>query len=359
MIYFVNARNKYLVVDQNLQPMEPFADYRHEGVKYLAKNAKLPIAVQFDIIQDPPDDEEHNIGHILEHIGPYRVSWFNFEPVNILPKDSKDTERTYLGRMHDKYCNEYEFINSLGIHFRQYVPNQGLENYFDNMFYLDAYLWYESSNLANQSVETTKDFEYSFFCPNYKDKIHRRVLAAHLYANYKDTSIITYHFKDQDYSNKWAALELDEFQNKLLEHRIPLFPNNVELQAHDMPDMYKNSFCTIVTETFFDDRFANFSEKTLDPIMYARPFVLAAPPLTLKLLKDLGFKTFDKWWDESYDREYDHRKRLKKLKNVIDIIANMSYNTKKVILDDMQEVLQHNREQIKKLEEVFHDIYRK
>jgi len=359
LIYFVNAQNKYLVVDQNLQLMEPFDDYRHEGVKYLAKNAKLPIAVQFDIIQDPPDDEEHNIAHILEHIGPYRVSWFNFEPVNILPKDVKDTERTYLGRMHDKYCNEYEFINSLGIIFNQYVPNQGLENYFDNMSYLDAYLWYESSNLANQSVETTKDFEYTFFCPNYKDKIHRRALAAHLYANYKDISVITYHFKDQDYSNKWAALELDEFQNKLLEHKIPLFPNNVELQTHDMPNMYKKSFCTVVTETFFDDRFANFSEKTLDPIMYARPFVLAAPPLTLKLLKDLGFKTFDKWWDESYDREYDHRKRLKKLKNVIDIIANMSYNTKKVILDDMQEVLQHNREQIKKLEEVFHDIYRK
>lgn len=359
MIYFVNAQNKYLVVDQNLQPMEPFDDYRHEGVKFLAKNAKLPIAVQFDTIQDPPDDEEHDVSEILQHLGPYRVSWFNFEPVNILPKDAIDFERTYLGRLPDKYCNEYEFINSLGILFHQYMPNQGLERYFDNMSYLDAYLWYESSNLSQLTVDYKKEFDFKFFCPNFKDKIHRRILASHLYAIHKDISIISYYNKDQDYSRNYTAKELDFYQNKLLELKIPLYPNDKEIQTEDMHSNYQNAFCSIVTETFYDSQFANFSEKTLDPMLCHRPFILAAPPLTLDLLRKLGFKTFEKWWDESYDTEHDHRKRIKKIKNQIDKIANLSYNECKIMLNEMKEVLQHNANHIKNLEEVFNDIYRK
>ena len=88
-----------------------------------------------------------------------------------------------------------------------------------------------------------------------------------------------------------------------------------------------------------------------------RPFVLAAPPFTLRLMKQLGFKTFDAWWDESYDQEPDDKKRIRKLKNTLDFIASMSYNDKQLVLVEMEEVLQHNRLHIKNLEKVFYDIY--
>ena len=49
---------------------------------------------------------------------------------------------------------------------------------------------------------------------------------------------------------------------------------------------YKNSFCEVVCETRFAQPTGNFSEKTIRPMHFHRPFVLVAPPHTLKYLKE-------------------------------------------------------------------------
>ena len=41
-------------------------------------------------------------------------------------------------------------------------------------------------------------------------------------------------------------------------------------------------------------------------------------PQSLKVLKKQGFKTFDKWWDESYDDEFDFHKRMDKIVEVME-----------------------------------------
>lgn len=329
MIYLINKQHNVLILDQNLNPTQPFDDYRHEAVMYLKDTVELPLVVQFDLINDPPDDEQHNVSHILDHLGPHQTSWFSFEPVQVLPKDEIDFERQYLGRLDNQWCSEYEFIYSLGIQFRFFVPNKGLENYFSNMHYIDAYLWHESNQIV--LPEISWEFKKTFFCPNNADKIHRRLLAKHLIKNHNNESLVTYG-NWQDY---------------------PMVPQD-ELEA-----AYKNSFCTVVNETFYANQFANISEKTLDPMSNCRPFVLAAPPYTIKTLKSLGFKTFDRWWDESYDNEKDDKKRIRKIKNVLDNIAKLSYNDKQLVLVEMQDILQHNRNHIKDLGKVFYDIYRK
>ena len=48
------------------------------------------------------------------------------------------------------------------------------------------------------------------------------------------------------------------------------------------------------------------------------PIIQFAPYKTLEVMKQYGFKTFDKWWDESYDDEPDDWKRLEMI-NVINI----------------------------------------
>ena len=327
MIYLIDQNKKCLVLDQNLQPMKPFNDYRHNAVMYLMDTVSMPLVVQFDNINDPPDDEEHDVKHILDHLGTNKVNWFSFEPVHVLPKDEIDFMRKYLGRLDNHYCSEYEFAYSLGIDFEFFVPNKGLEKYFDHMSYIDTYLWHESTQIILPEIDKT--FWKTFFCPNNADKIHRRLLAKHLIRYHKDESLVTY--------GNWQDYPMVD--QELLEAA------------------YKNSFCTVVTETLYNKQYANFSEKTIDPMANYRPFVLAAPPFTLRLMKQLGFKTFDAWWDESYDREQDDKKRIRKLKNTLDFIASMSYNDKQLVLVEMEEVLQHNRLHIKNLEKVFYDIY--
>ena len=67
-------------------------------------------------------------------------------------------------------------------------------------------------------------------------------------------------------------------------------------------------------------------------------------------MKELGFKTFDKWWDESYDSEPNGWKRLQK---VLDIIKEISSKSNEELLEmyiDMKDVLQHNVDLISKFD---------
>jgi hypothetical protein len=47
---------------------------------------------------------------------------------------------------------------------------------------------------------------------------------------------------------------------------------------------------------------------------------MAGQPYTLRHLKELGFKTFSDYWDESYDEELYTTKRIDMICNLIDII---------------------------------------
>lgn len=125
--------------------------------------------------------------------------------------------------------------------------------------------------------------------------------------------------------------------------------NSVYIPGNTGPDIsekfinsYGESFCAVVNETRFAQPFANISEKTLNPLRARLPIILVAPPNSLKYLKTFGFKTFDRWWDESYDQEENHEKRMIKILELIDFIDNKSIDELSVIYQDMKEVLDHN-----------------
>ena len=112
---------------------------------------------------------------------------------------------------------------------------------------------------------------------------------------------------------------------------------------------YEQCFCAVVTETKYSHPVATFSEKTLNAIYNHRPFILVAPPYTLEYLKKYGFQTFDKFWDESYDREENHEKRLIKIFKLIDYIDNLSITSLRSLYTSMMPLLKHNYEVIKNI----------
>ena len=65
-------------------------------------------------------------------------------------------------------------------------------------------------------------------------------------------------------------------------------------------------------------------------------------PKLIKMLQSMGFKTFDKWWDESYDEETEFSKRLEKIVNVLEEISSWSLDECFRITQEMEEVLVHN-----------------
>ena len=77
--------------------------------------------------------------------------------------------------------------------------------------------------------------------------------------------------------------------------------------------------------------------------MYLQPFLIAGPPLYLKAIRDMGFKTFDGFIDERYDLEFDDTKRLQMINNEIERICNISIEEMKHNLKNIEDVLIHNQ----------------
>ena len=107
-------------------------------------------------------------------------------------------------------------------------------------------------------------------------------------------------------------------------------------------EFYKNYFCTITSETLVENTTLFFSEKTFKPIYNLHPFIFLGNPFSLKKLKEQGYRTFSRWWDESYDEEIDYLKRMKKISNVMKIIARWPEEKCIQVTQEMEETLVHN-----------------
>ena len=98
----------------------------------------------------------------------------------------------------------------------------------------------------------------------------------------------------------------------------------------------------VVTETVFYYDKLHLTEKTFKPIVARRPFMLLAAPGNLTYLKSYGFKTFDRWIDESYDCEQDPDKRIAMVVAELEKLSNLDTVELETMYQDMQEVLDHN-----------------
>lgn len=72
---------------------------------------------------------------------------------------------------------------------------------------------------------------------------------------------------------------------------------------------FNNTAISVVLETVFDNRI-HMTEKILRPIACGHPFILAAGPGSLQLLRSYGFRTFAGHINEDYDDIQDGQERL-------------------------------------------------
>jgi hypothetical protein len=79
---------------------------------------------------------------------------------------------------------------------------------------------------------------------------------------------------------------------------------------------------------------------------------LVAPPKSLEYLHLLGFKTFNEFWDESYDDELDHEARLKKIFRLIDNIDSYQIDDLQMLYEKMKGIIEHNFNMLSTLQTV-------
>ena len=66
-------------------------------------------------------------------------------------------------------------------------------------------------------------------------------------------------------------------------------------------------------------------------------------PGTLKALKSMGYRTFNKYWDESYDDIEDETLRVQAVADIIYKLSKKSTKELKDLRKDMQDILTYNR----------------
>ena len=109
----------------------------------------------------------------------------------------------------------------------------------------------------------------------------------------------------------------------------------------------RKSYVEIITEfTYKDDGLVCISEKLSQAILSKKPFIIVGDKNYLKVLKDLGFKTFNSRWSEKYD-ELEGRDRILSIVDTVEQIQKETpIETDKldniVYDEEMQSILDYN-----------------
>jgi hypothetical protein len=137
------------------------------------------------------------------------------------------------------------------------------------------------------------------------------------------------------------------------ESLLPLVLDNTDFNNYPMETtltpvekFYKNSLINIVNETYFFNNIIHITEKTYKPIAFLQPFILLGAAGSLQHIRNMGFKTFDNFWDESYDTEIDDITRFNKIINIVEQISNWSDEEKIKFSYSVKEILEYNLNQL-------------
>lgn len=124
--------------------------------------------------------------------------------------------------------------------------------------------------------------------------------------------------------------------------------NTINAWTDENYTAHLTSYFDICFESFFytESEAISLTEKIFKPIINFQPFIYVATKGSLQVLRDLGFKTFEPFIDESYDQELDNDKRLLMAYEQIKRLCSM---TKQEIHEwywKMQDILVYNHQHL-------------
>ena len=150
--------------------------------------------------------------------------------------------------------------------------------------------------------------------------------------------------------------EIEEKMDGLefLENRCPFiidekYELDYNLAVNIEKSDYEKTFISVVTESLVDDGTLFFSEKIWKPIMVGHPFILYGNKGSLSYLKSIGYQTFDKWIDESYDDVDDRNLRSKMVVDELNKFTLKTIEELQQIRNEMKEICEYNKQHFKVL----------
>lgn len=205
------------------------------------------------------------------------------------------------------------------------------------------------SYLAEKDLIKNNNVSFYYDIPN-------KILKDNLWANWKEINFKFPKFSETILNGNTKLRTLVPLSIEIENPRVmgECEPNVVNVaHSHRPYDSYREAFLSVVLESRVTQPWPNVSEKTLNPIFFRRPFIVLGAPNTMKWLKDMGFKTFDKYWDESYDSIWDNTERIVKFCETVEKISSFTIEEMREMYEDMTLIFDHNIKNAKYVEKYF------
>lgn len=229
-----------------------------------------------------------------------------------------------------------------------------------NIHYNGDNHWFKKKETINAELHVWNQNKI-FYCLFGRPTASRLGIASYVYKNHKDNSHI--HFSATTDLDELHQIELD----KLLQYdatsiepagelikQLPILLSSPELYtkyngyvfADPLTNLYKDIFVDILSESHVAGNTFFPTEKTIRPMWLKKPFIVFASKNYLCHLRQMGFRTFSDFWDESYDG-YEGRDRYLKILKLIDTISQKSKSELNDMYWAMKYTLDYNYDLLK------------
>ena len=186
----------------------------------------------------------------------------------------------------------------------------------------------------------------------------RMGLASHLYNKHLEKSMINFR-TDVNASTQRKTFELTQLfevdststENFMtMQEKLPILIDDKDTytlggtaQSHtdQLKNFYANFLIDIVAETYTNGRSFYVTEKTTRPMLMKKPFIVHGSKCFLIHLRQMGFRTFNDFWNEDYDG-YSPDIKYHKILQLIDHLATLDLTQLDAMYKNMQTVLDHN-----------------
>jgi len=198
--------------------------------------------------------------------------------------------------------------------------------------------------------------KYKYICLNNTGPPFRVELINRMYdRNLLDSGLYSFH-------------QYGSGMHKDLYDKMPMIVDNPKLVNNHKANqnhIYTSSYFSIIPESVFARpshlsvnnikpyeswwREGFITEKIFKAFFYLHPFILVGASGGLEHVKSIGFKTFDGFMNESYDKEHDGDKRMDLIMIEIERLCNMSLPELRRWYNYMSDILLYNQNHIIKL----------
>lgn len=320
----------------------PNIDQHIWNIEFLILNALAEYQqhgeITIDLNNEGPDAAELDLYNLLDHL---------CHKFNIDKKLVKIKTRNLL----EQHSN-YQIVKDSPLNFVKEVQTFAAGNKF-----------------APKQFDTIKHFGLFVSRSNWQ----RLWLSAEMFDKFKNQTLQTFLYNPQDDYHK-PHLGFDRLVHELHGHynfisvsklveSAPVTLDHIEQfpiltpKHFDISKHYHRFFIDIVCETFTAGRSFFPTEKTWRPIVCKTPFMIQGPVGFLENLRRIGLKTFNHFWDESYDEDGGII-GIKTILRNIQTLHSLSQKELQTMYHHMLPILDHNYNTVMNMTNKVFDVFK-